>query len=59
MDEPFGALDPIVRDELQAELLRLNTTLNKTILFVTHDISEALRLGNTIGIMQNITNLTA
>ncbi len=51
MDEPFAALDPIIRDELQAELLRLNRTLNKTILFVTHDISEALRLGNTIGIM--------
>jgi osmoprotectant transport system ATP-binding protein len=51
MDEPFGALDPIIRDELQTELLRLNTTLNKTILFVTHDINEALRLSNTIAIM--------
>ncbi len=51
MDEPFSALDPIIRDELQTELLRLNTTLNKTILFVTHDINEALRLSNTIGIM--------
>ena len=51
MDEPFAALDPIIRDELQTELLRLNTALNKTILFVTHDINEALRLSNTIGIM--------
>ncbi|MCD6046217.1 MAG: proV [Gammaproteobacteria bacterium] len=51
MDEPFAALDPILRAELQTELLRLHKTLHKTILFVTHDISEALRLGNTIGIM--------
>lgn len=51
MDEPFAALDPIIRNELQTELLRLHHTLNKTILFVTHDINEALRLGNTIGIM--------
>lgn len=51
MDEPFAALDPILREELQTELLRLHKTLDKTILFVTHDISEALRLSNTIGIM--------
>ncbi len=51
MDEPFGALDPIIRDELQTELLHINQTLNKTILFVTHDINEALRLGNQIAIL--------
>jgi osmoprotectant transport system ATP-binding protein len=51
MDEPFSALDPIIRDELQTELLRINQTLNKTILFVTHDINEALRLGNKIAIL--------
>lgn len=51
MDEPFGALDPLIRDELQTELLHLNKTLHKTILFVTHDISEALRLGDNIAIL--------
>lgn len=51
MDEPFSALDPMIRDELQSELLHLNKTLAKTILFVTHDIAEALRLGDNIAIM--------
>ncbi|MCQ9353384.1 ATP-binding cassette domain-containing protein [Corynebacterium sp. 153RC1] len=52
MDEPFGAVDPIVRRELQDELLRLQAELGKTILFVTHDIDEALRLGDHIVLLQ-------
>lgn len=52
MDEPFGAVDPIVRDELQRELLRLQRELGKTIVFVTHDIDEAFLLGDQIVILQ-------
>jgi osmoprotectant transport system ATP-binding protein len=52
MDEPFGAVDPIVRRELQDELLRLQKTLGKTILFVTHDIDEALRLGDAVVVLR-------
>jgi len=52
MDEPFGAVDPIVRAELQGELLRLQRRLRKTILFVTHDVSEALLLGDQIVILR-------
>ncbi|MGC5629124.1 ABC transporter ATP-binding protein [Georgenia sp. Z1344] len=48
MDEPFGAVDPIVRTELQDELLRLQRTLSKTIVLVTHDIDEAFRLGDHV-----------
>ncbi|HBO53858.1 MAG TPA: ABC transporter ATP-binding protein [Janibacter terrae] len=48
MDEPFGAVDPLVRRELQDELLRIQSTLGKTIVFVTHDVDEALRLGDQI-----------
>ncbi|GGH38041.1 ABC transporter ATP-binding protein [Microbacterium album] len=51
MDEPFGAVDPIVRRELQQELLRLQERLGKTIVFVTHDIDEALLLGDEIAIL--------
>lgn len=51
MDEPFGALDAITREELQDELLRLNRELHKTIVFVTHDLSEAIKLGDKIAIM--------
>ncbi|MSS12409.1 ABC transporter ATP-binding protein [Bifidobacterium tsurumiense] len=51
MDEPFGAVDPIVRRELQDELLRIHTELGTTIVFITHDIDEALRLGEQIVIM--------
>jgi osmoprotectant transport system ATP-binding protein len=51
MDEPFGALDAINRDALQVELLYLQQSLKKSILFVTHDIYEALRLGDRIAIM--------
>lgn len=52
MDEPFGAVDPIVREELQAELIRLQTELRKTILFVTHDIEEAFRIADRIVILR-------
>jgi osmoprotectant transport system ATP-binding protein len=52
MDEPFGALDPITRDGLQQELLRLQQASGKTILFVTHDMDEALRLGSRIGVLE-------
>ena len=52
MDEPFGAIDPITRDHLQNELLRLQSELKKTIVFVTHDIDEAIKLGDRIVIMQ-------
>ena len=51
MDEPFGALDAVTREALQAELLKLNKTLRKTIIFVTHDLFEAVRLGDRIAVM--------
>ena len=51
MDEPFGAVDPIVRERLQNELLRLQETLAKTILFVTHDIDEAIKMGDLVAVM--------
>ena len=50
MDEPFGAIDPITRDRLQEEFLRIQARIGKTIVFVTHDIDEALRLGDRIAI---------
>jgi osmoprotectant transport system ATP-binding protein len=53
MDEPFGALDPITREQLQDELKRLQRNVNKTILFVTHDMDEAIRLADRIVIMQD------
>jgi len=52
MDEPFSALDPLIRDKLQDELLDLQKTLKKTIVFVSHDLDEALKLGNTIAILE-------
>ncbi|MCI1788035.1 MAG: ATP-binding cassette domain-containing protein [Actinomyces sp.] len=52
MDEPFGAVDPIVRRELQNELRRLQAELGKTILFVTHDIDEAFRLGDEVVVLR-------
>lgn len=55
MDEPFGALDSITRKNLQNELIRLNKELKKTIVFVTHDIFEALRIADRIVIMQEGT----
>lgn len=51
MDEPFSALDPITREQLQNELLRLQDELHKTMVFVTHDIDEALKLGDRIAVM--------
>ncbi|HEY7023331.1 MAG TPA: ABC transporter ATP-binding protein [Candidatus Limnocylindrales bacterium] len=52
MDEPFGAVDPIVRERLQNELLRLQEQLAKTIVFVTHDIDEAIKMGDLVAVMQ-------
>ncbi|MFQ5974250.1 MAG: choline ABC transporter ATP-binding protein, partial [Alphaproteobacteria bacterium] len=52
MDEPFSALDPLIRDHLQDELLELQRALRKTIVFVSHDLDEALKLGNHIAIME-------
>jgi glycine betaine/proline transport system ATP-binding protein len=53
MDEPFSALDPLIRDKLQDELLTLQARVKKTILFVSHDLDEALRLGDRISIMHH------
>jgi glycine betaine/proline transport system ATP-binding protein len=53
MDEPFSALDPLIRGKLQDELLTLQARVKKTILFVSHDLDEALRLGDRISILQN------
>ncbi|MFC9224754.1 ABC transporter ATP-binding protein [Streptomyces hygroscopicus] len=52
MDEPFGAVDPVVRTQLQNELLRLQGELRKTVVFVTHDIDEAVRLGDRIAVFR-------
>jgi osmoprotectant transport system ATP-binding protein len=52
MDEPFGAVDPIVRDRLQNEFLRLQESIAKTILFVTHDIDEAIKMGDLVAVFQ-------
>jgi osmoprotectant transport system ATP-binding protein len=51
MDEPFGALDPVLRHQLQQEFLAIRKQLNKTILFVTHDVEEAFRLGDRVGVV--------
>ena len=53
MDEPFSALDPLIRDKLQNELLDLQAKLKKTILFVSHDLDEAVKLGDQISILQD------
>ncbi|WP_432076940.1 ABC transporter ATP-binding protein [Streptomyces wuyuanensis] len=50
MDEPFGAVDPVVRERLQSEFLKLQAAVRKTVLFVTHDIEEAVRLGDRIAV---------
>ena len=50
MDEPFSAVDPVVREELQTEILRLQSELRKTIVFVTHDIDEAVKLGDKVAV---------
>lgn len=52
MDEPFGAVDPIVRERLQNEFLRLHRTLGTTVLFVTHDVDEAIKMGSRVAVMQ-------
>jgi len=52
MDEPFGAVDPIVRERLQNEFLRLHRALGTTVLFVTHDIDEAIKMGTRVAVMQ-------
>ena len=52
MDEPFGAIDPINRERLQNEFLRLQTEIRKTVLFVTHDIDEAIKMGDRIAIIE-------
>ena len=52
MDEPFGAIDPITRDRLQNEFLRLQAEVKKTIVFVTHDIDEAIKMGDRIAILR-------
>ena len=53
MDEPFSALDPLVRNDMQFELMDLQKKLNKTIIFITHDINEAFKLGDTVAIMRD------
>ncbi len=53
MDEPFSALDPLVRSDMQFELLSLQKKLNKTVVFITHDINEAFKLGDMVAIMKD------
>lgn len=53
MDEPFSALDPLVRRDMQFELLSIQEKLNKTVVFITHDINEAFKLGNNVAIMKD------
>jgi osmoprotectant transport system ATP-binding protein len=52
MDEPFGAIDPITRERLQDEFLRLHRAIRKTVIFVTHDIDEAIKMGDRIAILR-------
>ncbi len=52
-DEPFSALDPLIRREMQDEIVRLRREVSKTMMFITHDLSEALRLGDRIAIMRD------
>lgn len=53
MDEAFSALDPLIRKDMQDELMELHQTLNKTIIFITHDLNEALRIGDRIALMKD------
>lgn len=53
MDEPFSALDPMVRRDMQFELLSIQRKLNKTVIFITHDVNEAFKLGDTVAIMKD------
>ncbi|MGH3666375.1 MAG: ABC transporter ATP-binding protein, partial [Egibacteraceae bacterium] len=57
MDEPFGAIDPITRDRLQNEFLRVQADIRKTIIFVTHDIDEAIKLGDRIAILEQQSHI--
>ncbi len=57
MDEPFGAIDPITRDRLQNEFLRLQERIKKTIIFVTHDIDEAIKMGDRIAILREQSHI--
>ncbi|MEO6943797.1 MAG: ABC transporter ATP-binding protein [Lacisediminihabitans sp.] len=57
MDEPFGATDPITREKLQAEFLRLQAVIGKTIIFVTHDFDEAIRLGDRIAVLSDRSHI--
>jgi osmoprotectant transport system ATP-binding protein len=57
MDEPFGAVDPVTRDHLQDELIRLQHELRKTIVFVTHDFDEAIRLGDRIAVLRERSHI--
>jgi osmoprotectant transport system ATP-binding protein len=57
MDEPFGAIDPITRDRLQNEFLRLQERIKKTIVFVTHDIDEAIKMGDRIAILREQSHI--
>src|SRR5690625_5960852 len=53
MDEPFSALDPLIRREMQLELLDIQNRLQKTIIFITHDVNEAFRLGDRVAAMKD------
>src|SRR5699024_1623788 len=53
MDEPFSALDPLIRREMQLELLDIQNRLQKTIIFITHDVNEAFRLGDRVAVMKD------
>ncbi len=53
MDEAFSALDPLIRRDMQSQLLELQKDLGKTIVFITHDLNEAMRLGDTIAMMKD------
>lgn len=53
MDEPFSALDPLIRSQMQQQMIELKKRINKTILFITHDLDEALKIGDTIAIMKD------
>jgi osmoprotectant transport system ATP-binding protein len=53
MDEPFGALDPVTRSELQAEFLRIQDRLRKTVIIVTHDMAEALSLADLVAVLDH------
>lgn len=53
MDEPFSALDPLIRRDMQDELIELHQKLKKTIVFITHDLDEVLKLGDRIALMKD------